>query len=669
MLRFLCCICIAALCYTINLSYASAAPNLQISAKNLSHADSALYFAEKEKWSEARYHARATGDKAVMILLSWLQYRSKDSGASFEEITDFITKYPEWPDNALLRQRAEEAITLFTPPQTIIAWFATTPPTTGDGLKALALAKKSLSTQGEGRYSQKEINNLLRQAWVQANFGAKEENEFLEKYGDILTKEDQNDRITQLLWQEKYDQAIRIMALVDASHQQLFGARIALMKNKRNADSLVTFIPAALQADTGLLYDRITWNIRQGNEETVAALLRFTPDSPPYPHKWWDIKNNRIRLLMRERKYSEAYQLAIRHGNEKGEDFAEAEWLAGWISLRFLHKPDQAYKHFYALYKGVNFPISLSRGAYWAGRAAEQDGNKTIAANWYKVAAAYQDSFYGQLALLKLPKSHTLSLPKPPVVTAKDISNYERSSLIKAAYVAGKSRKYDLIKKLLKSAVANAKTPGEIRLVTEFGLQFHQNHIAVETAKYAARRGTLITTVSYPLFATMPDSPLEQALALAIIRQESSFDKNAESPAGALGLMQLMPATAKDVAKELRMRYAQDLLKSDHMYNIRLGSYYLAKLVNNFSGSYVLAVASYNGGQGNVRKWLKEYGDPRQAENPEEVVDWIENIPFSETRNYVQRVLEGAQIYRQILNRNPASPIRKLEKDLLQHGS
>ncbi len=665
--RLLCCLVIAVFGYSINLSYAWSAPALSISNDEQKRADSIFYFADKEKWQEVEYHARVSREPALKLLAGWMEYRSRGSGARFEDITAFIAAHPDWPDNDLLRQRAEEAITPLTPVSSIVRWFLHNPPVTGDGLKALALAEKNLDAQDKGRYSEKEVNVLLRRAWVQANFGEKEEAEFLAEYGHLLSQDDIHARIDQLLWQRKLDQAGRILALASAGQRRLFNARIAFIKNSKQAESALSAVPKPLYNDAGLLYDRIAWHNRKGEDEKVAKLLASAPPSPPYPHKWWELKNDRIRVLIREQNYQEAYHLAAHHGTEKGEDFAEAEWLSGWLALSFLQQPDIAYKHFYRLYHGVNFPVSLARGAYWAGRAAEKRGDKEVANNWYKAAARHPDSFYGQLAALKLSKSQHLPLPAIPVVTANDKRAYARNLLVRAAYIAGNANRYDLVKKLLKSAVAQARTPGEIRLITETGLALRRQYIAVETAKYAARKGTLVTSTSYPLFAAMPPLPLEQALALAVIRQESSFDQHAESPAGAKGLMQLMPATARGVARELRLHYAENLLKSDHKYNIRLGSYYLSKLIDNFSGSYVLAIASYNGGQGNVRKWLRQYGDPREASTPEEVVDWIEMVPFSETRNYVQRVLENTQIYRQILHKGGAMPSLWLEKDLLRH--
>lgn len=662
-LRLLYVILITALFCIINLSSVFAAPKLSIGEKDIEHARSAFYFIKKENWAEARNHARAAHDPSIGLLVSWIEFRSANSGANFEDITAFIQKYPEWPDNALLKRRATEAITPFTSPQSIIAWYRYSAPTTGDEYKIFASAQQKLFEPNKNNITQEEITSSLRQAWRQSSFSKQEEKEFLEKNGSILTKKDYTDRINQLLWQRNLTQATRIIPLVEKPYQQLFEARVALIKNKKNAEKLASSVPKTLRMDEGLLYDRIIWH--NTNEHTTEAgkLLLLAPVATLYPHKWWDLKNNRIRVLIKERKFQEAYQLAAKHDLEKGEDFAEAEWLSGWIALRFLHKPAQAYKHFYTLYQGVKFPISLSRGAYWAGRAAEQNNNKDIATNWYTIAAQYQDSFYGQLALLKLSTNHVLSLPEPPIITATDIQFYKHNMLVKASYIAEKFEEYDFSKKLLKSAITTAKTTGEIRLITEFGLQLQKRNIAVETAKYAARQGTIITSTSYPIFTSMPDSTLEKALTLAIIRQESSFDTHAKSPVGALGLMQLMPATAQDMAKELQIRYQKQSLLSEK-YNIQLGNYYLEKLLRKFSGSYILAIASYNGGQGNVRKWLKDYGDPREIENTEEVIDWIEKIPFSETRNYVQRVLEGTQIYRHLLNHSPSPHALKLEKDL-----
>jgi len=643
------------------LSNAYAASPLNLSETDLQHARSAIYFAECQRWDEAMYHTRNT-DPTIRKLIQWMAYRSKDNHASFEDITQFIDDNPDWPDMNLLHQRAEEAITLDTPKQEILNWFADDDPITGDGIKYYAFAKAATKTAGKN--DRQDVTDLLRQAWIKGNFGNDEEREFLAQYGTVIRTVDHEARIDQLLWEGRVAQAKDLFHTVDDGHRRLYEARIALMSNRAKSDSILANVPRVLMSDPGLLYERLAWNERRGNEAKVEELLRLAPDAPPYPSRWWDIKNNTIRTLLRDHQYKIAYQLASHHGNEKAEDFAEAEWLAGWIALRFLNDPHSAYKHFYTLYQDTQYPISKARGAYWAGRASEKNGNMDIASKWYQIGSVYKDAFYGQLSIMKLDKRSGLNLPEPPVPTKQDIQKYKHNELVKAAAILLDSRQHDLAKKMLLRAVINAQTPGEISLITEFGHSVQHYDLSVETGKQASRKGTIVTNSCYPVLSQLPTSSLELPLSLAIIRQESGFDHNAESQVGALGLMQLMPHTASNLARELHLKFTKDQLTNPN-YNLTLGTHYLQKLIRSFDGSYVLAIASYNGGQGNVRKWMHDYGDPRKSRSPDEVIDWIESIPFSETRNYTQRILENIQVYRELLHKQSnTAPVIMLDKDL-----
>ena len=643
-----------------NQTLADGTVHLPLTQKDYEHARSAFYFSDHERWSDAMYYTRGS-DISVVKLLHWLRYRAKNSGASFEEITRFIVENPDWPEHNILLQRAEEAITLNTDNNTIIKWFTTTPPVTGDGVKFFALAK---AARAKSPAEQKEVLELIRQAWIKGNFGSQEEREFLVKYRNYLRTSDHEARIDQLLWQGKITLAQSLFSRADTAHQRLFTARILLIQSKGNIDGAINAVPAFLQRDAGLIYDRLLWNDRKGNTGKVTELLRLMPESPPYPGKWWEICNNNIRALLRDRKFKAAYELASKNLNLKGEDFAESEWLSGWIALRFLNNTHVAYKHFYSLFQGTQYPISKGRGAYWAGRASEKNGNTDIAVKWYQVASAYKDTFYGQLSILKLDRQRGLNLPQTPQITDIDIQNYKRNELVKAAALLVDVRHYDLAKKMVVKAIINAKNPGEMALITQFGQSMQRFELSVEASKQAARKGVLITKTSYPLMTSLPESKLELPLSLAIIRQESGFDRAAQSQVGAIGLMQLMPHTAASLAKELHVKYDKRQL-TNQSYNIKLGTHYLQKLINYFNGSYIMAIAAYNGGQGNVHKWVREYGDPRKSRSLDEVIDWIEFIPFSETRNYTQRIMENLQVYRELLHKhNVNAPGVMLELDL-----
>jgi soluble lytic murein transglycosylase len=633
----------------------------QISASDNKRLKSALFFSEKGKWDEALKHANSASDVTIRNLIKWLAYRSDNSGASFKEIINFVKNNPDFPQQNLLKRKAEEALSDSVNNQEVVNWFTKNPPLTDNGIKFFAKAKAKIYLKSDSATNQ-EIIKLLKQAWIKGDYGVEEESNFIKKYGNVIDQQDHIARIDDLLWEGKITQAKRILNKVDKDHQLLFEARIKLMNNKNPLDSAVSTVPKKLLHNHGLLYDMVIRYSAKGDHSKVREILNQVKNPNIYQHKWWIFTSFEARELLQEKKYKEAYQIIINHNNVSDNDYAEAEWLAGWIALTYLKDKKQAYLHFYNLYKNVKYPISLARGAYWSGRANEGI-NDEYSSNWYRIAAKHSDTFYGQLATLKL-KSNQFSLPAPITPNAQDIIAYKNNPLIKAAYLFAKNERYEFSKIFAKAAVQTAKTPGEITLISEFGSSIKNINLSVETAKHAAREKNIFTIIGYPKLNKIQKTSVEHPLALSIIRQESVFDQRAESIAGAKGLMQLMPGTAKEASKELNIKFHPKLLKDDSSYNVKLGSHSLKKLIDGYKGSYVLAIAAYNAGPGNVKKWLNYYGDPRNKEKIEEVVDWIESIPFYETRNYVQRVLENLQVYRVIAVTEPANTKLFLDKDL-----
>lgn len=635
------------------------------SSQELAHIQSALYYCEQQKWQDARFQAAAIKDPVLTQLVDWLRFRAKESGSSFQEITKFLQKNPHWPDRLLLQQRAEEAITSTIPNEVLLKWFEVYPPVSGDGFRFYAEAKANAHIKATGntdpRHFPAMLKQLIRQGWIKGNFGQKEEQAYLTRFGTIITQKEHHERLDYLLWQGKISAAKRLLARAETPYHELFSARIQLNEGV-GGDAAVSLVPAALKHDPGLLYDRLVWHERRQNGQGMLQLLHHLPQNRPYPEKWWEMIAPHIRDLLEEKEYQLAYKLASKHGMKEGANFAEAEWLAGWIALRFLKHPHQAYEHFYKIYYAVQYPISLARAAYWAGRAAEASGNQTIAADWYEQAAKHPDTFYGQLGVLKRHRNQWLVLPKAPVVTEKDHHHLQKNVLAKAAFFAVKLQDKWLARKFIQEAISESKTAGEKWLITSLGQQIGHPFLSIEAAKQSSREGALLIDKGYPRLMHFPQIGPEKALILAIIRQESSFDKMAISSAGAQGLMQLLPSTAKESARALNLNFSTSRLRSDGTYNVQLGSYYLKKLINYWQGSYILAIAAYNGGIGNVRKWVSLYGDPRHIRDIEQLVDWLEMLPFAETRNYVQRVLEATQIYRKLLGNTPKS--LTLETDL-----
>lgn len=354
--------------------------------------------------------------------------------------------------------------------------------------------------------------------------------------------------------------------------------------------------------------------------------------------------------------------MAKSHKLQNGIGFLEGEWLAGWIALRFLKDTKIAYGHFTEFFRKARYPISLSRGAYWAGRAAEELKDAKHARFWYKTAAMYPITYYGQLAAAELKKDNAISIQPAPHLTELELVNFRSNELVRVVKVMAEAGLQDLMRSFIRKLNTMGETPGWRREVANLAKDSGRPDLAISTAKIAYRQGINLIEDGFPVLTARTKTNLELSLIHAVIRQESAFNIKAVSHAGARGLMQLMPGTAKRVAKSNSMPYVRRKLTEDMSYNLRLGAAYLGDLVKEFNGSYVLALSAYNAGPARARRWVKKYGDPRDLSV--DAIDWVELIPFTETRNYVQRVMENLHVYRQRLNSiqlafNPEGDLRR----------
>jgi soluble lytic murein transglycosylase len=647
-----------------------------VSSVDYKYAKKAVDRAKRQRWGEVQKYSRKAKDPTIHKIFNWMQYTSGSKNTTFSEISKFAKENPHWPRQEMLLRKTEEAMALTTPAREVLDWFTDKKtwlgkrtfrePVTAKGKQLLAEAQ--LESMEDMDIDVLEAYELIRKSWILGNFGKKEEKDFLKKHKVKLRTKDYQARIDRLLWDERVNSAKRILNKADKNHRKLFEARIGLIRSSWGVDKLVNAVPQYLQTDQGLLYDRVRW--RSKRKKAVAELLDYIPANPYYPKRWWKYKSRQIQKELSAKNYKKAYKLATFHGLTKGVEFAEAEWLSGWIALRFLGDPKSAYRHFYNLHKGVVTPISLARGAYWAGRAAEENNNADIAQSWYFVATKYPTTFYGQMASRKLGRK-ILNFPKQPIPTVIDVKNYHNNELVKVAYIMHNLDRPGDAKIFLKAAVANAKSLGEVALISQLGQEINRPDYGIEVAREVSKSGLVLTKAHYPILPKIKNPRTkreirkpEKALIHAIILQESGFHHYARSRTGARGLMQLMPRTARGVARKLRLRYnIRSLRSKDPDYNVTLGSKYLEQLVDKWDGSYILAIASYNGGPLNASKWVKKFGDPREIKDTEKLIDWIEQIPFAETRNYVQRVLENLQIYRYIIGEDNR-PFTKIIEDM-----
>ena len=633
-------------------------------AETLSASDQAIYrtafkLIEKGKWDDARALALTARNPLPAKVIEWLDLVRPGMGRSFDEISAFMQANPAWPYQITLQSMAERNMPDNMSPREVQAWFTNRTPQTAYGAAALA---RALIQQGRGA----NAADILRTAWREENFDRDQDEEaFYAEFGSYLRPADTLARLDRVLWNHDETAARQVMPLVDDGHRALAEARIALWQGDHSAPALVDQVPTALQRDAGLVYELARSRRKLQDYQGAAAVRDPPPVNIGRPDLLWPELADAARRSVQRGDMSAGYRIANGFGATEGATFAEGEWLSGWIALRALDDYKIAYEHFTTLYAGVGTTISKARGAYWAGRAAEEMGDMATAQNWSRAAASNNSAYYGQLAAARLGSSDALTFAPMPQPTAAEIAAFNKRELVRVVRLLGQLDQDDRTRAFLKSMADNSTSPASLRMIADLGWELHRDDLAVMVAKIARDKGVDLIEYLYPL-RSVPQGPgPEPALTLAIIRQESAFEVDAVSPAGALGLMQLMPATAKHVAKGMSLRYRKEDLTRSPDYNMLLGRAYLQELLDSFSGSYVLAIAAYNAGPDRVNSWMSLYGDPR--DRGVDVVDWIETIPIYETRNYVQRVLENLQVYRHRLG--VVQVAQSLQQDLIRRSS
>jgi soluble lytic murein transglycosylase len=619
-------------------------------ARPHSLADQAIQAADNNRWSDAESLAARTGDKLVEKLVAWMDLSRPGTDASFERISAFIKANPDWPAMGSLRKRAEEAIPQNLEPAEIVRWFDAYPPVTPDGVTLYADSLDRLSKF-------EAAAKLVRDFWVNGTFTAPQQSDFEAHFRQRLTKKDMDERADRLIWDGLYEDARRMLPLLDRDAQAVAHARIVLAIEGTGEEAALAEVPGDDRRDPGLLYARIKAAREDMRDETAIALLEKAPATSSHGEKWWNERNILAHRALERHEYDVAYKLALENHQTEPAQIADAEWLAGWIALRFLDDPGKAAQHFAFMYEHVLTPLSKARAAYWEAEALAKQGEAPEAETWYGHAAKYPTTFYGQLATEALHKP--LVLPGEPRPTPAEESAFEHSDLVRAAHLlhsaTGSNGRADAFITRLGEI---SKTPVEQALTVRLARELNVVPLSVQIAKRAIQNNIATLVSGYPLLTGIKVNEPEPALVHGIIRQESLFNASAYSPAGAIGLMQLMPATANSEAKKLGVKNTNAQLSSDPAHNVLLGSHYLDDMITNYRGSYVLAIASYNAGPGHVNGWLRDYGDPRGDIDP---IDWIEMIPVTETRNYVQRVLENTQVYRARLAGNMPVPVRLAE--------
>ncbi len=631
---------------------AAALPFAAASAQVLSDAQRATWTAafqalDTGRPGDAVAIAAGLGDALGQKIVTWLALADDRYAASPRDLMTFVINNPHWPRLNTLQRRAERAIGANEPPTEIASWFQLRQPLTPDGWIAYVSALQALG-MGDRAVA------AARTGWREGEFDATGQSKFLSIHGRLLTAEDHQARVDRLLWAGENDAAERMLPLLDSGWQALVRARLKLARGESGVDAAIAAVPAALLSDPGLVYQRLRFRRQAELDEGARELLAVAPVDPAHASQWWQERGIIVRRLIRDARFADAYQLAADHRLTGGVEYMDAEMIAGWLALRRLNNPRAALDHFMRLYAQAETPISVSRGAYWAGRALAAMGDNGAARQWYGIAAQFTQTFYGQLAAAELDPAAPLVLPAGPApVTPEEMAAFRNDEIVRAVLLMQALSREEFVTSFTWALMNMSGEPRHLQQVAALATEMGRLDLAVWAARQAGRTQTVLYD-GYPVLSLPAGlAPVDPALVHGIIRQESGFDVDAISSAGARGLMQLMPQTAETVARSLGIPHSTAMLTTDVAHNLRLGTTYLHNRISEFGGSYIMAIAGYNAGPNRVRSWIETYGDPRAgAVDP---IDWIELIPFSETRNYVQRVLEGTQLYRVRLGQAPTN--------------
>lgn len=617
----------------------------------LSAADHDLYehafeAADRGDWVAARGLADEGRDPIARLLIQWRYLLDRNSGASFGEISSFLKDYPDWPNRDTLLARAERAIDPNMDSHAVLAWFGEREPVSDIGKVRLGEALIATGATARGR-------DLVREGWIDGNFEPDQELQIIQRHGELLTPEVDRERLERLLFRNELTEARRELSRVTSDTQRIAEARLALRTNPVSGQRMLEDLPESLQADPGVILDRTRLLRQQANVDQIPQLLVRAPTrtmAEISPSRWWQELSLDARQALQTASYASAYAIAAHTGltAQDGTNYSEAQFMAGWIALRFLKDPQTALVHFRNLEKAVSRPISRARAHYWEGRAYEAE--KDLASAWqeYKSAAADPETFYGQLAMTRLSAEPELHVRDQTFDTSAVRADFEHEALTRAIRVLADLGQTNFLCDFATHDVTVYGDPRHIKLLAEDLVRMGFPDVAVRVAKEASYQNIDLLAYSHPLIGvpayTGTGLAPEPALVLGIIRQETEFAPDAVSAAGARGIIQVMPGSVRHLANVAGLPYRPNDLTVDPTYDLRLGMTELSGELADWGGSYVLAIAAYNAGPTNVRRWIATYGDPRDARV--DPVDWIEEIPFSETRNYVMRVLENTEVYR-----------------------
>ena len=637
-----------------------------------------LRAAERNRWGDAEKVASEISLPVALTIKEWLRLRAGVD--DFGDYQQFLKEHSDWPGLKILRKSGEATLTSNTAPTSVVAYFVKQAPQTGHGAIQLAQAFQRLQLGSDAK-------NTIIDGWKSLPFTLDEHRQALELYDDILAPFHLT-RLNNLLWQKRYEEAEWLFPLVNTTQKRLAEARIALQKRANGVDSRIRRIPEKFRDDSGLSFDRVRW--RFNNDDTAGGLALFieaslAKDNLTHPENWAPRRISLAHGLMRKGQFKEAYLLASHHHlftsdgklptlshvsqahREKAErqrkkDCAELEWLSGYLSLRFLNDSTAAIRHFSTFETLVDTPISIGRAGYWLGQAFETAGFSDRALNAFAKGAKEQTTFYGQLAAEHLRATSDRNLAGWRAHSSEDKLRMQQIPVVQAGllyrYAGNQSHSAWFL-----SHVAENLNEADSEALAALAFDHQALFSVVKVAKEGVKNGYNDISHLFPLVGMSDEElPIPTEVALAIARQETEFRESAVSSKGAVGFMQIKPSTGQELANDIGLTGPIKSLLRNRQFNVLLGSTYLRDRLEEFDGSYIMAIAAYNAGPRRVRDWLQEIGDPRRSYT--DPIDWIEHIPYGETRNYVMRVLEAITVYRMRLT-GQSRPIR-LSEDLIR---
>ena len=620
--------------------FAAAATTTSTSAADIAAVKEAIALTRKGSATRATEVQATISDPVARKLVEWAILRSDSNGAEFSRYAAFIAANPSWPSVGFLRRRAEAMLwTENTNPATVLAFFAKEPPSSAKGR---FVAARALLAQGDRAGAQAQV----RDAWRNEAFGPDLEGQALETFKDMITTADHKARMDMRLYAEDAEGGLRSAARAGGHAPEIAKARIAVIKKAPNAQALLDAVPAEARRDVGYIFSRAQWLRRADKAAEAGELILSLPRDPAVTldsDQWWIERRLVARKLLDLGDAKSAYRVARDAAVPTKDNYRiEHQFTAGWIALRFLNDPVTAQTHFAHIAPGTSNPISLARAGYWQGRAAEAMGKNDEARAHYEAAAQHPAAYYGQIARARIGYKD-VGLRAPP--TRPGVAQLEVVRAIELLYAVDER---DLIAGAVADLGDRSQDAAGLAAIGEVTARHHDARATLLVGKSALARGLPLEQYAFPIIG-IPDyravgPEVEPAIVYAIARQESIFNQRTVSTAKALGLMQVTAEAGRYVAKKFNVAFDNKRLLSDPIYNVQMGAAELGDLIVDYRGSYILAFAGYNAGRGRVHEWVARFGDPRDPSV--DPIDWVERIPFSETRNYVQRVLENVQVYR-----------------------